>query len=339
MKVKKRNLVLLFAHFVIAFFLLSINFNQWINPKFMQHFEYIALSFPILILLYLILTIYWFFRIRTFFYLFLFCLIFFIPNLMLWINTSAKEDSTYELKAMSYNLFYGKKKGIKSLETYVKNQKPDVLMFQEIWSRQWKKQDNFLTEYYTAVFPYVGISSKYPIIDKQEIDLYNTNGHACWADIVVKKDTIRAFSVYLEPIYLTRDLFKFSTQTELEVNTKEVRRLLGKGFRTHEDQLFFIKKEIQQSPYPVIVGGDLNAVPSSYEYFQLASFLQDGFREKGDGLGTTYHEYFYPLKIDYTFFDDNFEILYSYVDHKAKLSDHFPIMTYFRIKEDYEKVK
>lgn len=336
-ELKKRHILVLNLHIILLILTCLIYLNQWISPKYIEYFEYLAMCFPLFFIFHLLFCAYWLFFKRKLLLYFVFASIVVIPTFLLWFNFTSIKTSNDELKVVNYNVYYGKKRGIDSIETYIKNQKPDIVLLQEIWSRQWKKEDNLLTDYYNAVFPFVGISSKHPIIDKKEINLYNTNGHACWADIVVKEDTIRAFSIYLEPIYLTKNLFKFKTKEEFDINSKEIQRLLWKGFRTHVDQLQFIKDEIQKSPYPIIVGGDLNAVPNSYEYYQLSSFLNDAFYSKGSGLGTTFHDYFYPIKIDYTFFDDNFEILSSKVDHSIYLSDHFPISTTFRIKKNYEK--
>lgn len=233
---------------------------------------------------------------------------------------------------MSYNVFYGKKKGIQPIIQYIKQQQPDIILLQEIWTRQWINANYLINNYNNAIFPFVSISSKYPIVNKKWINLYNTNGYCCSADIIINKDTIRFFSIYLEPIHLNKKIFNINNKNQITNNIRDIKNKISLGFKIHQDQIEYIKQEIKKSPYPVILGGDLNAVPNSYEYFQLTSLLEDSFKSKGDGLGTTFHEYLYPIKIDYIFFDYNFKILYTKVDHKIKLSDHFPIITCFEKK-------
>lgn len=330
MKLKIKELIILNIQIIISIIMLLIYCNQLITPKITEYFGFISLLFPIFIFYYIFLLLYWIFKKKyKLFFFYFYLLILYYPNLILWFNLSKKKESINKLKIMSYNVFYGKKKGIQSITNYIKNEKPDIILLQEIWSRQWGNTNHLFNDYNNAIFPFIGISSKYPIINKKWVNLYNTNGYCCWADIIIKKDTIRFFSIYLEPLHLTKTIFKITNKNQFTKNIQNIKHKIGIGFKIHQDQLKYIKKEIKQSPYPVIVGGDLNAVPNSYEYFQLSSFLEDGFKSKGDGLGTTFHEYFYPLKIDYIFFDYNFKILYTKVDHKIKLSDHFPIITYF----------
>lgn len=333
MKLTKKELILLNIQILISIFMLLNYFNQLISPKITEYFGFISLLFPIFIIYYILLLVYWIItnKYKLFlFYIYLFLL--YCPNIILWLNFSKKEESINNVKIISYNVFYGKKKGMQSIANYIKNQNPDVVLLQEIWSRQWKKRNNLLMHYNNAIFPFVSISSKYPIINKHWINLYNTNGYGCWADIIIKKDTIRFFSIYLEPIHLTKRIFKIKNKNQIKIKFQEIKNKIGLGFKIHQNQLKFIKNEIKKSPYPVVVGGDLNAVPNSYEYFQLSSFLEDGFKVKGNGFGTTFHEYFYPIKIDYIFFDCNFKILYTKVDQTVTLSDHFPIITFFKKK-------
>lgn len=333
MMLTKKELILLNIHIFISVMMLLIYFNQLIAPNITTYFGFISLLFPIFVIFYILLLIYWIIKNKYklfFFYIYLFLL--YLPNIILWLNFNKKEKSLNKLKIISYNVFYGKKKGIQSVTNYIKKQNPDIVLLQEIWSRQWKDKNNLLMHYNNAIFPFVSISSKYQIINKNWINLYNTNGYACFADIIIKKDTIRCFSIYLEPIHLDKKLFSIKNKNKIAIIFKELKNKIKLGFKIHQNQLKFIKNAIKKSPYPVIVGGDLNAVPNSYEYFQFSSFLKDGFQVKGDGLGTTFHEYFYPIKIDYIFFDNHFKILYTQVDQTVKLSDHFPIITFFQKK-------
>jgi endonuclease/exonuclease/phosphatase family metal-dependent hydrolase len=52
-------------------------------------------------------------------------------------------------------------------------------------------------------------------------------------------------------------------------------------FQAHEDQIKKIRKAVDFSPYPVILAGDFNSVPNSYEYYNLGKDLQDAFLAAG----------------------------------------------------------
>jgi endonuclease/exonuclease/phosphatase (EEP) superfamily protein YafD len=94
----------------------------------------------------------------------------------------------------------------------------------------------------------------------------------------------------------------------------------------HAKQAQFIKAAISKSPYPSIIGGDFNSVPSSYVYHTVKGNKQDAFIEKGFGLGHTYYGLSKTLRIDYVLADDAFKVL-QVATPTMYLSDHFPIIT------------
>ncbi|NHX22368.1 endonuclease, partial [Escherichia coli] len=68
-------------------------------------------------------------------------------------------------------------------------------------------------------------------------------------------------------------------------------------FKAHQTQVEQIRLAVEKSPYPVVLGGDFNAVPNSYEYYYLSQNMTDSFLEVGKGLGTTFHDYKFPIRI------------------------------------------
>jgi endonuclease/exonuclease/phosphatase family metal-dependent hydrolase len=67
----------------------------------------------------------------------------------------------------------------------------------------------------------------------------------------------------------------------------------------------------------------MNSVPTSYPYFKVSSGLQDAFKVKGCGLGTTMSNLPKTLRIDFIFADKRLEII-NYHKDEVDLSDHFP---------------
>jgi endonuclease/exonuclease/phosphatase family metal-dependent hydrolase len=95
-------------------------------------------------------------------------------------------------------------------------------------------------------------------------------------------------------------------------------------------QAEILHHKIEESPYPVIVCGDFNDVPSSYAYFTARGSLQDAFLKKGAGFGRTFRFISPTLRIDYILADKKFDVL-QYSSFKVPFSDHYPIIADFDI--------
>ena len=87
-----------------------------------------------------------------------------------------------------------------------------------------------------------------------------------------------------------------------------------------------IRNAVQQSPYPVVYCGDINATPASYTYRFLRGGLQDAFLQKGSGIGNTFSELLPTLRIDMCFPAKEFSVLQCTTVYE-KLSDHYPVIT------------
>jgi endonuclease/exonuclease/phosphatase family metal-dependent hydrolase len=83
------------------------------------------------------------------------------------------------------------------------------------------------------------------------------------------------------------------------------------------------------SPYPVVLTGDLNDVPNSYTYFKVRGSFKDAFLEKGYGIGRTFRSLSPTLRIDYIFTDPRFSVV-QFKREKKDYSDHYMIVTDIR---------
>ena len=119
---------------------------------------------------------------------------------------------------------------------------------------------------------------------------------------------------------------------ELAENENKFSALLRKFlpvFKIHQNQIHEIKKLIAESPYPVILGGDFNAMPSSYEYYQISESLTDAFVEAGNGSATSFHDYKFPIRIDYIFSSKSLRATNYFVNREIGYSDHYPVFADF----------
>ena len=179
----------------------------------------------------------------------------------------------------------------------------------------------------------ISFFSKYQIVEQDTIPLID-KGKSVYADVIIKGKRIRFINVYLEPFQLHKSMVK--PTEDLEENGTKAKSLVRRFmpvFKKHEEQVQILKSFIEKSPYPVILAGDFNSVPNSYEYYTISGVLKDCFLESGKGFGTSFHDYKIPIRIDYVFSSENLKSTYYQVDRSHKLSDHYPVLVKFSLKD------
>ncbi|MCR9226917.1 MAG: endonuclease/exonuclease/phosphatase family protein [Flavobacteriaceae bacterium] len=237
---------------------------------------------------------------------------------------------------MSYNVWgfnkngWMKQPGIgDSIVRFVKNQDPTVLCVQEHSRIRYRQ----LSQYkYRSETPYStprttqAIFSKYPIVGEGSLDLPGTINNIIYADIAVGKDTLRVYNVHLQSFNIVPSNDNFSDGEKSEKTYKK----LVETFSKQLEQAEILRGHIQQSPYANIVCGDFNNTQFSNVYKTAKGNLQDSFLEGGSGFGRTYDLWKIPLRIDYIFADEDFEVL-SHQNFDQRLSDHYPVMATLRL--------
>ena len=112
----------------------------------------------------------------------------------------------------------------------------------------------------------------------------------------------------------------------LEASSSLVKKLkYALGLRGYQADT--VRKQLDASPYPLVICGDFNDVPNSYSYFHIRGDLQDAFIAKCFGIGRSYKQISPTLRIDYILPSRDFLIIQSmklsspYSDHNAMLTD------------------
>ena len=153
------------------------------------------------------------------------------------------------------------------------------------------------------------------------------------ADIAVNDDTIRIYNMHLQSFgfgpkdYSNFDKIQNQQDTGLHAS-KNILKKMRQTFYLHSLQADFVKKQLSNSPYPVIACGDLNDVPNSYAYYTISDDMNDCFLEEGVGIGKTFISptsrllgSLPTLRIDYIFTAPEMETL-QFTRMRRKLSDH-----------------
>ncbi|THV56699.1 MULTISPECIES: endonuclease/exonuclease/phosphatase family protein [Chryseobacterium] len=251
----------------------------------------------------------------------------FINPVKRWVNYSSPESGNSDIKIVSFNTRAG---GRGSAETgpYLKSLDADVLLLQEDAGIIYRFDG------YQKANPGGGLTilTKHRIVKQQLIDPQDENVRipGLQVDIEIKGKVYRFIDVYLNPFRFQKDMVRLNGNTDTdEQKIKDVVKRLIPTFKKHQDQVTLIREAIDNSPYPVILAGDFNSVPNSYEYYHLSDGLEDAFVEAGRGSATSFHDYKFPIRIDYIFSSQSLKVISYKVDRSVSISDHYPVIVKF----------
>jgi endonuclease/exonuclease/phosphatase family metal-dependent hydrolase len=187
----------------------------------------------------------------------------------------------------------------------------------------------------------LAIFSRLPIVGRGEISFGRlTQNHAMWVDVVGpdRGDTVRIFNTHLQSMSLDEDDIVAAGSSRAGFKRKG-RSLLGRftrGAAARAWQADTLMAHVRRSPYPVLLAGDLNDLPYSYAYSQLANELQNAWATVGFGPGNTYHGRLPPLlRIDQQFAGPQWQVLACRIHSEIPYADHFPVEGLYQLgRED-----
>ncbi len=180
------------------------------------------------------------------------------------------------------------------------------------------------------------IFSKYPMVDSGKIK-YPVAESLIYADILKGSDTIRVYTTHLQSFKFKQedyhDMEKIKERNdETFAASRSLLRKMKLAFSRRGIQADIVQEETAKSPYPTIICGDFNDVPSSYAYFRIKGDKQDAFLKKGFAIGRTFIALAPTLRIDYILADRTFEIKqFDMIDEN--LSDHLMLVSDILIKK------
>lgn len=305
--------------------------NAYVPPKVFPFLNLLSLGFPFLITAYILLTVFWILSWKKRAFVFLFLGLLFFNATIRWVNFSSEKDQTADLKMISFNTRAGLM-GRDKLKEYLKNSGADVILLQEDSGKELTDLGYHVSNPH-GIFT---VLSKHKIVD---IKVINPDDEylripCIQIDIEIKGKVYRFIDVYLHPFSFDKDMVKLNGDSEQnEEKAKNVIKKLIPTFKKHQDQVEVIKEIVKNSPYPVILAGDFNSVPNSYEYYHLADGLQDAFVEAGNGSATSFHDYKFPIRIDYIFTSKSIQAMSYKVDRSVKISDHYPVIATFKLEK------
>lgn len=329
------NKLIYWANIFAAFLLLISFILPYLPPKTFPTLSLLSLFVPLVIIVNIIFAIYWAIQLRAKFFL-SFTLLFisyFYFNVFYEVSSEI-DASQYKntLSVLSFNVrifnAYEKDsdlqiKAIEVISEILKDQDPDVLCIQEYYrfnkidfSAYPYKYIHFRTPRKEVGYAYF---SKYPLVNTGGFDFEESSNNTLYADVVKGEDTIRVYNVHLQSMGIIPRVSFLK-----ETNNEKLRSRISYAFEQQQSQVQAILKHQSETELPIIVCGDFNNTPFSYTYRMLKNDMQDSFRERGNGLGTTFEFDRFPMRIDYILASKGLDLL-SFETIKNTFSDHHAV--------------
>lgn len=284
-----------------------------------------------------------------------------IPGISKSFSFGSKVKAESSIRIMSYNVHdfkhidgeMDKEQFADQIMDMVREQAPDILCCQEFGgfksdvTRQQCIEDfaenvGFQYIYYNRRTNYGGnvIFSKYPLAKVSEDSGFG-KGHTYGVMVSVdagEKGKFHVANLHLLSYMITDDeidilINSSERRNNLDTIGKTVLHKLSYAFQRRSDELQMVFEGMPPVGGPIIICGDFNEPPLSYNYRQMqkAGFV-DTFTKVGFGIKPTYVGKLPLLRIDYIWANDGVKPL-DFERYKYKASDHYPIMLDFAINK------
>ena len=314
----------------------------FLAPKTFPFLAVLTLFMPLFFILNGLFFIYWGIQFKKRMILSGLVLLMGITFINKFYKFSAKDypEEEKDFTVMSYNVrlfnvfkWFERDDVPENIRGFINDKNPDILCIQEysnsgdidlkVYPHRYIFMDGKQIKTAQAIF------SKFPIIDQGIIFFPNSNNIVVFADIKKGKDIIRIYNMHLQSIKISPDVNEINENIDVLNQGGKSQKLfyrISKAFMQQQQQAEIFKEHKNQSPYPIIICGDMNNSAFSYVYRNIKGKLKDSFEEAGIGFGATYKFRYYPARIDYIFADENMTVKKFESFPEFENSDHYPIM-------------
>ena len=356
---KVTDIILQFFTVLAALSLLLAYLSVYIKPTVFWFLGLVGLSYPFLLLINVAFLVYWIIRWKWHF-------LYPVGAILLGISHFASffqfpfgrnhEANVDDLKIISYNVnlfqLYSWSKEpptYNDIFAFINREDPDIVCLQEFYvndkfpeKKAREKLDHnvhigYIVNRKSSAYG-MATYSRYPIVGSGEIKFENSANACIYTDIVVHGDTLRVYNNHLQSFRLKERNLNFLLNQNIRKDSHTMDEIIDISFRYRDalrkraQQVDVVTNHILNSPYPVIVCGDFNESPISYNYRKMLRNLNDAFVEAGAGVGHTYKGIFRSFRIDYILYNPIFKATRYYNPH-INHSDHYPVVATLSLRE------
>lgn len=343
------------ANVATVILMILVGFSDRINPVTHPSLSCMGLFFPIFLFINLGFLFFWLmFKRRMILIPVIGYALVFVPlRIYMPINVPADMPDGV-IKVLSYNVkgFNGAPRyegTFDMIRDYIKQSDADIVCLQEDmggWTNGKSRLDSIYkycdnTYVGTANNNAVGIYTRFPILRKERIN-YPSEGNGSVAYYLkVNRDTVIVINNHLESTHLSpeeRRKYKDILKGEMEQDTaraesKKLLYRLAESAKIRGPQADSVHHYIAtHSQYPIILCGDFNDNPISYSHRVISKELTDCYISTGRGIGLSYNQKGFFVRIDNIMCSERFKPYNCKVDNKIDASDHYPIYCWLKMK-------
>jgi endonuclease/exonuclease/phosphatase family metal-dependent hydrolase len=336
------NKVIFFFNIVLTVLTFIAYVLPFLAPKLFPFLSALTLILPFFLILNALFFGYWMFQVKRQMILSGIVLILGITFVNKFYKFSSNEQPVEEKDfiVMSYNVrlfnlfqWIPRENVGDDIREFINEQNPDILCIQEysetarVDLRVYKHRYIFMQG--KNIKTGQAIFSKFPIIDKGNIEFPESDNLIVYADIRKGKDTIRVYNMHLQSIKISPDVNEMQDNVDSinQHKSELVVKRISKAFTKQQIQGEILMNHKKECKFPMIICGDMNNSAFSYVYSSIKGNLNDTFEEAGNGFGQTYNFKYYPARIDYIFSDKKMKVKSFQNFPNFNNSDHYPIIT------------
>ena len=253
------------------------------------------------------------------------------------------------LKVVSWNTRYlGGDANRDEAEDYLKNLDADIICLQETITSSDKFSD-FVSEMKRLGYEHhcdkgKALFTRLHILETDTL-VYDTRSNGSrWYLLARDGDTVLVVNNHLESNHMSVDVKEKYGEALDRPDYQHVKRsgrsmlpLMVQSARYRGGQARVVRDFVKENrDRHVIVCGDFNDTPVSYAYQTLARRMKNAFRESGSGLGVSYNEKGFWVRIDHLFFSSEGRSHHTFIDRSIGVSDHFPIVSWVDFKQNQQ---
>ena len=344
--------------------LIIVSFSDSVSPNQILFFPFLGLLFPFVFIIHFCFLIYWLIVRNRFMFFIIFCSLLlcwkpasnYFPIHPVTVDLSNKnvlKVLTYNVMAFGYQDHTVAKPN--PIIQYIAGSDADIVCLQEYMVSSFpnyltqEKVDRALYMYpYHVTVPFVrknsftiglAIYSKYPIKSSRKIRYDSSFNGSTLHELDINGEKLFVVNNHLESFKLTmedrtkyEEFFKNFNMESFDDLKDAIQKKISTAFQIRAEQAEIVAEEIEKlkGDY-LLVCGDFNDTPISYAYRIVRGPLIDAFATSGNGLGITYNQNYYWLRIDHILHSPNMQAYHAKVD-TISISDHYPMWCYLEMK-------